>query len=375
MNAAIRNERGFALAIAMFALVVVGALVGGAFFMGTQEQRMGEGTRSWQKTFARAEGEAYEELRVWDPQLHNARGRYPSDSLVVTRGSTRGVVYKINRDLYVIDMLTTDTTGASAHRGSRQRVAAIARIRPLELDMHASLTTQGNVNLTGNAAVDGTDQTPNASWTSCAAPDSNKAGVRMPPSGKVNATGNAQVAGEPPVLKDPSVSDSTFSVFGDVTYADLAGRAQITIPAGATLTTSPVITNGVCDRTVQTNWGDGLNRGSPCGSYFPIIHVAGDLTLNNVQGQGILLVDGDLNVQGSYEWFGVVIVKGSLKTAGGGTTEAHFWGMVMAQNVDLSLQNLSGNATLNYSKCAIVEALEWTGVAALARSRGFLVVK
>jgi len=42
--------------------------------------------------------------------------------------------------------------------------------------------------------------------------------------------------------------------------------------------------------------------------------------------------------------------------------------------VDLELQNLSGNATLNYSKCAIVQALEWTGVAALARSRSFAVL-
>ena len=31
-----RNERGMALAVAIFALVVVGALVAGAFFAGTQ---------------------------------------------------------------------------------------------------------------------------------------------------------------------------------------------------------------------------------------------------------------------------------------------------------------------------------------------------
>jgi hypothetical protein len=123
---------------------------------------------------------------------------------------------------------------------------------------------------------------------------------------------------------------------------------------------------------VVTNWGDGLNRASPCGSYFPVVHVAGNLTLNNVQGQGILLVDGNLTVQGSYEWFGIVIVKGSMETAGGGTADAHFWGMVMASNVDLELQNLSGNATLNYSKCAIIQALEWTGMVALMRSRGFV---
>ena len=115
-----------------------------------------------------------------------------------------------------------------------------------------------------------------------------------------------------------------------------------------------------------------MNRAAPCGNYFPIIHITGDATLNGVQGQGILLVDGDLEVQGSYEFYGITIVQGRLKTAGGGSTEAHFWGGVMAANVDLELNSLSGNATLNYSKCAIVQALQMTGSTAPLRSRGWV---
>ena len=104
----------------------------------------------------------------------------------------------------------------------------------------------------------------------------------------------------------------------------------------------------------------------------PIVHIAGSVTLNGDQGQGILLVDGDLEVQGSYEFFGIVIVLGDLKTAGGGATAAHFWGGVMARNADLSVQNLSGKATLNYSKCAITQALQNTSVTAQMRSRGWV---
>jgi hypothetical protein len=188
----------------------------------------------------------------------------------------------------------------------------------------------------------------------------------------VTATGNARISGSPSEKADATVKDSTFTYFGDVTYGDLANRATLQIEGGRTLSTAPVAVGTHCDKTVRTNWGDGLNRFGPCGDYFPIVHVAGDLTLNNTQGQGILLVDGDLSIQGSYEWFGVVIVKGSLKTAGGGQSEAHFWGMVMAQNVDLELQNISGNATLMFSKCAITQALDYTGVAAMMRSRGFV---
>lgn len=370
----VRDERGIALAIALFALVVVGSLVAGAFFVGNQEQRMGENTRFAERAFAAAEAATNDEFRLWDAQQHNARRWYPQDPMPLNRGRSAGTVWKLNRNLYAVDMTAIDSVTGSQGRGARQRLLAIGRIRPLALQTQASLTTKGGVNLQGNAAVDGDDHTPNSSWTTCAPPEdtTGRAGVRTPDPGNVTTGGNATVDGEPPVMGDPTVNDSTFNVFGDVTYADLAARANIEFVGDQTLRTEPAIAGGLCDKTVRTNWGDGLNRSGVCGNYFPIIHIAGNVTLNGVQGQGILLVDGDLNVQGSYEWFGVVIIKGRLKTAGGGTTDAHFWGMVMAENVDLELQNLSGNATLNYSKCAIVQALEWTGLVAFLRSRGFV---
>src|SRR5881296_3081089 len=55
MKRILRDERGMALALAIFALVVVGALVAGAFFAGTQEQRVGENWRRLQQSFGAAE--------------------------------------------------------------------------------------------------------------------------------------------------------------------------------------------------------------------------------------------------------------------------------------------------------------------------------
>ena len=40
-NSKLTNERGMALAVAIFALVVIGALVAGAFYASTLEQRTG----------------------------------------------------------------------------------------------------------------------------------------------------------------------------------------------------------------------------------------------------------------------------------------------------------------------------------------------
>jgi hypothetical protein len=379
MNRVLRNERGMALALAIVALVIVGALVAGAFFAGTQEQRVGENARRLQQSFGIAEGGAYDVLRGWKPESINVKAIFPADSYKVKKtatpsgGSFSGVVYKLNRNVYLLDITGQDRGSKQPGLrlgGARQRVGLLARVRPLDIKIEASLTTSGDVKLAGNALVDGNTHIP-PNWTNCdAVRDTSKAGIRTPDTAAVSGE-QTHATGNPPMKYDPTVSDSTFNKFGDVTYADLVARATINFPGSVTLSTEPVSVGGVCDKTVNTNWGDGLNPTAPCGSYFPMIHIAGNVTLNNTQGQGILLVDGDVNVQGSYEFFGITIVKGSFKTSGGGTSIAHFWGGVMAQNVDLETQNLTGNATLNYSKCAILKALQYTQVAALMRARSF----
>ncbi|MFN2572312.1 MAG: hypothetical protein ABR537_12005 [Gemmatimonadales bacterium] len=380
MRHVMQDERGMALAVAIFALVVIGAMVAGSFFAGTQEQRVGENERRVETSFGVAEAGAQERILAWDPSTMNKRNSYPQDSVIVANtaapngtGSYGGYSYKLGPNVFLIDVTGRDRASAAGAiaggGGARQRIGMIARIAPVDFGIHASLTTQGSVNLTGNANINGADQIPTG-WTSCDAPGAGQPGVRDQ-GGNVTTGGNGNVAGNPPVLNDPSINNGTFNAFGGATYTQLAAKANIILPPG-TYSTDPVITNGACDRTALTNWGDGMNPASVCGSYFPIIHATGTSTLNNTQGQGILLVDGDLNVQGSYQFFGITIIQGDLKTAGGGSTDAHFWGGVMARNADLSIQSLSGKATLNYSSCSILAALQATSPISMMRSRGWV---
>ena len=380
MKGLMRDERGMALAIAIFALVVIGAMVAGAFFAGTQEQRVGENQRRVYASFGVAEAGAQERLISWVPDDMNRRATYPLDSVQIAStqapsgtGTYGGFSYKLGPNIFLIDVTgrdrATQSGGTAGGGGARQRLGMIARIAPVEFGIRASLTTQGGVSVGGNAQVNGADQIP-TTWTSCDPPGPAQAGVRDN-GGTVNTGGNGTVVGNPPVVNDPTIRDSTFTTFGGATFAQLAARATITIPAG-NYSTEPVVTNGVCNKTVLTNWGDGDNPAAPCGNYMPIIYASGSITLNNTQGQGILLVNGDLNVQGSYQFYGIVIIQGDLKTAGGGTTEAHFWGGVMAKNADLSVQNLSGKATLNYSSCSILAALQAQSMLSMMRSRGWV---
>src|ERR671925_1239061 len=107
-----RNERGMALAVAIFALVVVGALVAGAFFAGTQEQRVGENQRRVQTSFGVAEAGAQERVITWAPAQMNKRALYCNcaggDSVVIgpnqlSAGGTgrySGYSYKLGPNLF-----------------------------------------------------------------------------------------------------------------------------------------------------------------------------------------------------------------------------------------------------------------------------------
>lgn len=385
MRRVFRDERGIALAVAIFALVVVGALVAGAFFAGTQEQRVGENQRRVQQSFGVAEAGAQERVMSWKPDSMNKRVAWPLDSVNIYTeaapgtapngtGSYYGKSYKLGPNIFLIDVTGRDRASAggaiAGGGGARQRIGMITRIAPVDFGIHASLTTQGGVNLTGNADVNGNDQNPDG-WASCDPPGAPQAGIRDP-GANVGTSGNGAVQGNPPVVNDPTINNNSFTNFGGATYAQLAARANVVLDPGTYRTQPTVNGAGECDRTDLTNWGDGLNPLGPCGNYFPIIHIRGDATLNGDQGQGVLLVDGTLSVQGSYQFFGIAIMQNDLQTAGGGNTDAHFWGGVMARNADLGTQSLSGKATLNYSSCSILTALQATSAISMMRQRGWV---
>ena len=344
------DRRGMALALTLVALVIVGAFVASALFSGTQEQRMGENSRLLQQSFGVAEGAAYGAIGTWpaNRSAYTGRRAYPLDSGVSLRtdpsqiGSYSGSLYRLNRTLYLVDVTGRDTTGRASHR-----LGLLLRIVPPQADIQAALTLAGPVTGGGGSArVIGTDTPPAArNRGDCGPTEGSVAGVRTTPD-----------------------TSSLFS-YGSTDYGALARLAGVQLAPG-TYTPAPVVASGVCQTDGQpANWGDGNDRTSPCGAYFPTIWLKGTGTssITGGQGQGVLLVDGDLAVSGSFTFYGFVAVRGTLTVAPGAS--ADIYGTVSATGADLTG---SGTLSVSWSSCAVTDALLGAGVAALNRSRSWV---
>jgi hypothetical protein len=135
---------------------------------------------------------------------------------------------------------------------------------------------------------------------------------------------------------------------------------------------------GACDKTVNTNWGEPHRSGdngyvAECINYFPIVYFSSSVKFNgNGRGQGILLVEGDLTLNGGFEWDGLIIARDNVANSGG---TAKIYGSIMAGGARLDNtitdNNLAGNITINYSACALTRALRGSAQVTQAKDRAW----
>lgn len=363
----IGNRRGMALPLAIFALVVIGVLVGASFFIGRQEQTVGRNTVRSQRAFSAAEGGLQLQVAQWDPSVYNAVPVGDSVSFggnITGSGWYRGTVRRLNDLLFL-----ASAEGFSPDSTARQHLGMLLRLRPIEVDISAALKTQGATKIGGSSFIDGNDNAP-AGWTDCPGLQPPLPGIQLPDSSDISTSGCAGLSclsGSPKVFEDTSITSDSLTTFGDAEFDELKSIATKIIP-GSTYQIKPSVTGSDCNKADPANWGAPLTPTGICGGYFPIVWSDGDLKVNGVQGQGVLLVDGDLDVQGGFEFFGPVIVKGRLSTQG---TGGHFNGGVIAANINLDQNDVLGNAVITYSSCALVRALQNTAPAAPLRSRSW----
>jgi hypothetical protein len=95
--------------------------------------------------------------------------------------------------------------------------------------------------------------------------------------------------------------------------------------------------------------GSGLNLGQPplSGDTPQTVYAGGALTISNSSGQGILVVDGDLSVSGSFAYYGLIVVRGRVELNGSGMPGIEIHGAIIAGSpLADQTTTLAGNVTI-----------------------------
>ncbi|HUF25985.1 MAG TPA: hypothetical protein VMM18_03290 [Gemmatimonadaceae bacterium] len=369
---------GFALAIAMFAIVVIGAIIAGAFFASGQEYRVGRNTITQARAMGAAEAGQASVLARWNSAWNSSLPIGQATGWVdvpVNDGSGSAARANVTRLDQVTFWLVSEGAagGTSVQTGSRRRTGSVLRLAIPQMNFLGALTTRGTTQIGGSSYINGNDAAPTG-WT-CPAAGPAMPGIAIDDATKIVTSGCNNldcVSGDPKVLQTAEAADdATYFDYETMGWSELVAMATLRFDGSTNLQNlGPTTSGGACNVADTKNWGEPKRNSPvhPCESYYPIIYVNGDMTLNTGRGQGILLVEGDLLVQGGFEFFGPVIVKGKLQTAG---TGGHFNGGVMAANVDLETNTVLGNAVVNYSSCALLTVLSNTSMPKLATARGW----
>lgn len=362
-------RKGLALPMAIGSIVLIGMILAGVFFSATQENRVGRNTITQERAFRAAEFGLNNAYARWNNSII---GNLAVGGTTVTVDDSRPSwmdsvrITRLNDNTY---MLVSTGLAGSGLTQARHRTSSVYRLNYPSLNFLAALTVHGQIKLGGASFIDGHD-TPPTGWN-CPPPGTEQPGVAVADSSKVGLSGCTNlkcVDGNPDLLVTSAVNDTnTFFNYGDgLNWQSLTASATLTMPApGGAVQINPDSIGNVCNTANPWNWGD-PRRSSPtagaCEGYFPIIYLSdpsGTTHISGGMGQGVLLVEGDLLVDGGFQWFGPVVARGHVSTQG---TGGHFNGAVMGADVDLELNSVLGNALVTYSSCAITQALKGSGV-------------
>ena len=375
---------GFALVVALGAIVVIGTLIAGAFWSSMQHYRSTRNSISQERALNAAEFGQSWVLANWSSTTAKTLGM--GDNVVYTPALPAGLgtadvrMTRLNMTTYWVVSEGRSGVGEGSLLQARARTNLILRLDSPNMFIKGAITAAGPVQAGGNTDIYGNDANP-AGWDQCPATGPSKPAIVTDNAGDVSTTGGCAggaclITTANKVGVDPKAGlADTYTNFGGLTWDSLTARAQTQYPntvynPGATwaINQTAVFPSavGMACLEVATNWGEpkrGVGAVTGCETFFPIIWIKGATTTTTIsgtaRGQGILLVDGNLSMQGQAEFRGIVLVKGAFTLTGtgpGGTDGAKVIGAVMLASPTATSQ-IAGNSVAQYSSCAIAQVM------------------
>ena len=365
------RREGFALAGAVLAMVLVGAIVTGGFYAAHQESRITRSTelgdlaqyiaeQGLETVTANTKGSTLDAIAM------NGHNTIANNVSVQYGGRTVGnytvVITRMTEYLFVVRSTGTVTIAQAGNASNSTRtLSQVIRRRVADFDNQTAVQVYGDLTVTGNSNIIGADMSL-AAWSGCTL-TANTDAVTANPTSTIQIQGAGTIAGTTDQSTQLSAND--FTVFGDITWQELVSMATNVVPANTTISQiMPTTSNGQCRTSDLYNWGAPTSPLHVCFNYFPIIYVPGDLTISaNGTGQGILLIAGNMNVQSQFDFYGPVVVLGTVDTQGGAKVVGSLFAYGGGTVGDAFA---AGNMTVQYSSCGIKRA----ALGAFALSRG-----
>ena len=372
-----RPRRGAALLVTLIVMIALALLSTGSILASMQEYRAGRNALIEQRAFAVAEFGLSREIANWDrsrnlpPPVGRAIGATDSSKVYVSQGdSARVYITRLTLNTFWVVSVGRASIGVGQLESQRQ-THLLVRLAYPSITPGGTIVTAGNIDVKGSADITGTNTNPTG-WTQCVnIAGSDTFAIAYGPNKTATIQKPNQVTGG--VYQDPAAADSnTYVRYGTETWNSLAANADITL-SGGTIQPMPVGTATTCDYATTTNWGEperGTGSIAGCKDYFPIIYSSGSLQLGHGRGQGILLVNGDVRLNGNFQWYGLIIARDDI-IKGNGTFD--LWGSIMSRNADVTDDNsITGNSSFKWSKCAVESALRGSAILTRVKERSWV---
>jgi hypothetical protein len=295
--------------LVLLLLLALAALAHAAFLVSLEEEAASSASRAVVQARVMAEGGARRAIREarFDTLPYMGTG-----VLVLAEGRGRSGSFRVELRRLGPELYRVDGTGRAAplhgapERAEERASRVVWSMSPVERlrSLHAVLShgggayvAPGALDLTGLTETDGFDS---------------PVGCR-----DLTSSLDSIVTGE--VFTD--VASAQPASEGPLPELGLLGHdtllARIPARAAAVVTPAPVAQDGLCVVGAPSNWGTPTDVLNPCAGHRPALASEGDVTLAGGEGQGMLLVAGDLRLTEGARYSGLVLVGGSLTLESG----------------------------------------------------------
>lgn len=311
----IPSRWGVAIPAVLLVLLALTALAHGLLVLSRFELEVGRAARHRLRARLAAEGAVRRALVEWKGAGHEALALYASNAgggALPPAVDYRYVVQRVEREIFVVEGVGVERTGS----GNVQVARAVWSLDPAARagGFSAALEHRGPLALGADASLSGSAvAVPPDEWDPATCSPLGPAIDSLFPTGALPASGLL-----PPPVPRPTGSpgfppDTSVARLGPLGFSHLLSLADRMPSGGVTPVPDPV---GPCRSGSPLNWGAPTDPAAPCHSFFPLIAVDATLIMAGGEGQGVLVVRGDLELRGDAVFFGVVLVEGTLTLAG-----------------------------------------------------------